>query len=86
MSRRDEWRSVLKSEVDRLSAFCYEALVPALPDLECYPVERDGKTYQVEVQLLEETDADVCVLVSVDDGSLPASLVPESATFVVKKT
>lgn len=84
MTRREEWRSVLESEVDRLSVLSYEALMDALPDLECYTVERGSKIYQVEVQLLAKTD-DVRVLVSVDDGSLPASLFPVSAIFVVER-
>jgi hypothetical protein len=85
MSRREEWRSVLESEVGRLSALSYGALIDALPALECYTVERGSKIHQVEVQLLEKTGAHVLVCVSVDDGSLPASLVPSSATFVVEK-
>ena len=85
MTRREEWRSVLESEVGRLSTLSYEALMHVLPDLECYTIERGSKIYQVEVQILEKTNEHVQVLVSVDDGSLPASLVPSSATFVVEK-
>jgi len=40
----------------------------------------------VEVQLLENTGTYVHVGVSVDDGSLPASLHPLSSSFIRKKT
>ena len=83
--RRERWRSVLELEVQRWSAHSYEFLIDALLELDNYTVERDSRTYQVEVQLLETTDAYVHVSVSVDDGKLPASLVPATATFVVKR-
>ena len=85
MTRREEWRSVLESEVSRLSALSYEDLMDALPDLECYTVERGSKTYQVEVQLLKETETFAQVSVSVDDGSLPASISPLCHSWIRHK-
>ena len=51
-----------------------------------YEVVVDSKTYQVEVDLLEDTQAYLHVSVSVDDGTLPAAIVPASRSFIVKKT
>ena len=85
MSRRDEWRKVLDSEVRRWSAMSCERLVSALRDSVVYEVEADSKMYQVEVELLKNTDRYVQVMVSVDDGSLPQSIVPASHSFICEK-
>ena len=47
--------------------------------------ERDSKKYQVEVELLQDTDTYVHVMVAVDDGLLPASISPVTATFTCDK-
>jgi len=62
-----------------------EALVSTLRDRQTYEVELDLKTYQVEVELLENTEKYLHVMVAVDDGSLPASLLPLIHSFVRKK-
>lgn len=46
----------------------------------------DSKTYQVEVDLLEDAEAYFHVSVAVDDGTLPAAIIPASRSFIVKKT
>ncbi len=56
-----------------------------LRDVEHYEIECELKTYQVEVELLEKTERYVHVLVAVDDGSLPASIVPSCRSFVRHK-
>jgi len=86
MSRREEWRKVLDSEVKRWSAMSCEELISALHEEQVYEVEVDSKKYQVEVELLENTEKYLNVLVSVDDGSLPASIFPSTATFICQKT
>ena len=60
-------------------------LVFELKELQAYEVELDSKRYQVEVELLENTENYLNVMVSVDDGSLPASLVPLTLTFIRQK-
>jgi hypothetical protein len=85
MKRRDVWRKVLEAEVRRWSALSAEELLAQLRELQVYEVELDGKPYQVEVQLLPETPDHVHVMVAVDDGSLPASLRPETEIFVRAK-
>jgi len=85
MGRRQEWRVVLESEVQRWSELDFESLVEAVGDVESYTVERGAKVYQVEVQMLRKTDSEAHVFISVDDGSLPESLAPASATFVVRR-
>ncbi len=74
MSRRDEWLKVLDSEVQRWSAMSCDQLDSALRTLQAYIVELDSKKYQVEVEILENTDKYVHVMVAVDDGRLPVSL------------
>jgi len=86
MSRREEWRKVLDSEVKRWSALACEELASQLQDVQTYEVEFDSKKYQVEVELLENTEQYLHVMVAVDDGSLPASISPLTHSFIRQKT
>jgi len=56
MNRKKVWQSVLDAEVQRWSAMSSEQLASKLHDVYTYCVECDSKTYQVEVQLLENTE------------------------------
>ena len=85
MSRRDEWRKVLDSEVKRWSAMSCGQLVAELHESQAYGVEFESKHYQVEVELLENTEKYLNVMVAVDDGSLPASISPSTHTFICQK-
>ncbi len=62
-----------------------EQLILELKDIKVYTVENDSKTYQLEVQLLENTDTYLHVMVAVDDGHLPASFTPLTNTFIRAK-
>jgi hypothetical protein len=85
VGRREEWRKVLDSEVRRWSSMGCEQLTSELHYLQAYEVDLDSKKYQVEVELLEDTDKYVHVMVAVDDGSLPASISPLTQTFICSK-
>jgi hypothetical protein len=85
MSRREQWRRVLDVEVRRWSAMTPEQLASALDEIQVYEVQLDSKMYQVEVEMLESTEEYLHVRVAVDDGSLPASIVPETQTFICNK-
>jgi hypothetical protein len=85
MNRREEWRKVLDSEVKRWSALACEQLASELQDVQTYEVEFDSKKYQVEVQLLENTERHLHVMVAVDDGSLPVSISPLTHSFIRQK-
>ena len=85
MVQREQWRSVLNSEVQRWSALPYDQIVSELKDVQGYEIEMDSKIYQVEVQLLENTDQYLHVSVSVDDGSLRGAFRPLSESFIIKK-
>jgi hypothetical protein len=85
MNRRDEWRKVLESEVQRWSAMSCAQLASALRDHQAYTVELDAKMYQVEVEILENSDQYIHVMVAVDDGTLPASISPLTRTFLRQK-
>ena len=63
----------------------YLQLTDELRDVQPYEVEIDSKVYQVEVELLENTESYLLVMVAVDDGSLPASIFPVSQTFICRK-
>ena len=80
--RREEWARVLEIEKRRWSAKSWAELVSDLADGQQYEVEFESKRYQVEVELLENTAQYLHVIVAVDDGSLPASIHPLSATFL----
>jgi hypothetical protein len=82
---RDEWRKVLEIEVRRWLSKSSDELITALRELQAYEVTFEGKNYQVEVELLENTAMYVHVLVAVDDGSLPASILPLSDSFIRDK-
>jgi hypothetical protein len=85
MSRREEWRKALASEVERWSAKPCEQLVAELGEVQAYELEYDSKTYQVEVELLEDTKEYVHVLVAVDDASLRGFIRPEADSFIRQK-
>ena len=86
MSRRDEWRRVLAAEFALWTAKSSEQLLSKLRDPPlAYQIEVDSKMYNVEVVLLENTEQYLHVLVSLDDGSLPASIVPVSQSFIREK-
>ena len=85
MNRRQQWRKVLDLEVQRLSIMSYGQLASELRDHPVYEVELDSKKYQVELEILETTEKYVNVMVAVDDGSLPASLLPLTHSFIRTK-
>jgi hypothetical protein len=85
MRRREEWQKVLDSEVKRWSALSYEHLASELQHLQAYEVEIDSKKYQVEVELLENTEQYLHVVIAVDDGRLPASISPLTHSFISPK-
>jgi hypothetical protein len=84
-NRREEWRPVLKAEIKRWSAMSCEQILVEAPDAECYQVKFQGKQYNVEVQILENTNDYIHVMVGVDDGSLPTSFRPLSESFIRQK-
>jgi len=85
MERRDQWRTVLNIEVQRWLAMTPEQLASALDEEQVYEVELNSRTYQVKVEMLESTEEYFHVIVAVDDGSLPASMVPEAQSFICNK-
>ena len=76
---------MLDSEVQRWSAMSSEQLLSELHDLLTYEVEFDSKKYQVEVELVENTDKHVQIIVAVDDGSPPASISPLTHAVICPK-
>lgn len=85
MTRREQWRRVLDIELQRWSAMTPERLASASDEERVYEVELDSKTYQVEIEILENTEEYLHVMVAVDDGSLPASMAPETQSFICNK-
>jgi hypothetical protein len=85
MSRREEWRKVLDAEVARWSEIPCEQLIKDLHEEKVYKVEADANQFQVEVNLVENTNDYLHVVVSVDDGHLPWSICPVTRGFIAKK-
>jgi hypothetical protein len=86
MSRRETWRPILEAEVKRWSQLPLEQLIEELHEPQAYEVSEHSKRYQVEVDLLENTDEYVHLCVSVDDGALPWSMFPLSKGILRNKT
>ena len=85
MKRREQWRPVLDAEVNRWSAKSSEQLLAELADVQAYEIEFENKKYQVEVEVLENTEKYVHVVVAVDDFSLQGALRPLSTSFIREK-
>lgn len=80
-ARRAEWRPVLEAEVKRWESQRPSELRITLARPICYEVD-GARNLQCEIQLIEDTPEYLHVSLSIDDGSLPASILPLSATFV----
>ena len=85
MKQREQWRPVLEAEMKRWSAMSCAQLASELADVRTYEVEVESKKYQVEVQILEDTDSYVHVGVAVDDGDFWRAMRPLSSSFVCRK-
>jgi len=85
MKRREVWRKVLEREVQCWRAVPAAELEAAVRGNRAYEVEFEAKSYQVEIEVLENTDRAIRVMVAVDDGSLPASILPATDDFIVNK-
>jgi len=85
MADKNVWREVLDAEAQRWSAMSPNQFLSELHDVQTYEVEQYSRKYQVEVELLENTDTYVDVLVAVDDGRLPVSISPASTMFIRPK-
>src|SRR5260370_765463 len=83
---RKQWTPVLDAETKRWSAKSCAQLIGELAGVVAYEVEFESKRYQVEVEILEDTAEYVNVMVSVDDGRLPASIRPVSTNFLCQKS
>lgn len=76
---------MLETEMKRWSVMSSDQLISALPDVQTYEVEFESKRYQVEVQLVENTDSYVHVVVAVDDGHWLRAMRPLSSSFICQK-
>ena len=85
MKRWEQWRPVLEAEIKRWSAFSCPQLTSQLADVQTYEVEFESKKYQVEVQILENTEGYVHVGVAVDDGHFWRAMHPLSSSFICRK-
>jgi hypothetical protein len=60
-------------------------LISELHHPQTYEIEFDSKKYQVEVELLQDTEQYLHVMVAVDDGRLPVSIRPSADAFIRPK-
>jgi hypothetical protein len=85
MDRRGEMQMVLYKEVERWSEMSAAQLLTELAEMQNFEIECNGKHFQFEVQIVENTDEYVHASVSVDDGRLPFSISPLCQGFIRKK-
>ncbi|MGA8430824.1 MAG: hypothetical protein WB729_13455 [Candidatus Sulfotelmatobacter sp.] len=85
MRFREQWQLVPDAELKCRRAKSFSELLTALAEEQSYEIEFEDKTYQVEVQLLENADRYIHVGVAVDDGSMPASFHLLSSSFICHK-
>ena len=85
VSRREQWRSVLQTELSRWSSMSCDDVLAELRNRDVYEVVAESNHYQIEVVLLEDTPEYLHVSIAVDDGKLPGSIHPESASFLCRK-
>ena len=86
MSKREGWRAVLDAEMQRWSAMSCAELISQLSNLQTYQAKVGSSSYNVEVEMLENTEKYILVMVAVDDGSLPASIWPLTECFICPKS
>ena len=63
----------------------YGQFVSNLNDKQVYEIEFDSKRYQIEIEILESTEEYIHVMMAIDDGTLPASILPLTYSFIRKK-
>jgi hypothetical protein len=85
MAGREEIREVLEDQVAIWSKKTHEQIVAELPDMKAYEVRVGEIAYQVEVELLENTESYIHVSLAVDNGQLPAAMFPLCNSFILKK-
>ena len=85
MSQREQWRPVLDTEARVWKAKSYGQLLTELAEEQVYEVQSEGKTYQVEVNILESKYDSLHVVICVDDGSIPASFSALTESFICER-
>jgi hypothetical protein len=85
MSWKQNWQAVLDIEMKRWSGLSCEQLVAQLSEAQSYEIVVGPNKYQVEVELLENTEEYLHVMVAVDDGVLPRSIAPLTNSFILQK-
>ena len=86
MGNPEEGRPVLEAQVRRWSHIPWEQIVSLLRDPHAYEATFETKKYQVEVELVENTEAHIRLSVAVDDGAVPRSMLPLTRSIVLSKT
>ena len=76
---------MLDDQIRRWEEKSCNQLISELEDVMTYAVEFDAHRYQVEVQLVENTDTYVHVIVAVDDASFWGAVRPLSSSFIRNK-
>lgn len=85
MTRREEWQAILDPEVERWSSMSCEQVLSELHERRVYEISDGSNRYQVKAELLVNSPDYIQVMLSVDDGSVPASFHPVSQAFICPK-
>jgi hypothetical protein len=87
MGRRvvDMREPILEAEIKEWSAKSCDELLAELSGGSCYPATFGTKTFQCEVQIVENTDAFLRLAILIDDGTEWGALKPFGGDFIVQK-
>lgn len=84
MTTRSQLETVLEREVGSWASKSPGALRIELAQRAAYSFEVDGRPYQAEVEILEDTSEYLHVVVIVDDTSLGRAIKPLNRSFLVR--
>ncbi|MFZ0305360.1 MAG: hypothetical protein WAL75_21905 [Terracidiphilus sp.] len=85
MSDRKKSRGVLEGEAALWSKKTPDQIIAELPETKAYQIRVESVEYNVEVELLENTESYIHFAIGVEDGRLPSAIFPVSDSFILKK-
>lgn len=86
MTRREEWKAILDTEVKRWSSMSCEEVLSELHSRNVYEQTDGSNRYQVKAELLVSATDYIQVGIRVNDCSIPASFHPASQIFICPRT
>ena len=85
MPSKSEIAKVLDREILRWSEMPIRKLIADLNEPRAYEVEDESGRYQMEAQLLENTESYLHLMLSAHDGTLRRFVLPVTKTIIIDK-